>query len=115
MIVGNMSRFVDIYDASSGALAGQVWAPGVCRLRAGAAPPSLPLLLPCSAPFTACLMLGSSLRFPCCLNSNSRPAPPTALQLSSPFMTAIPSRNAVHPHLPVLAAATNSGRIHIYR
>lgn len=30
-------------------------------------------------------------------------------------MTAIPSRNAVHPHLPVLAAATNSGRIHIYR
>ncbi|KAI7843657.1 hypothetical protein COHA_002559 [Chlorella ohadii] len=58
VIVGNMNRFVDIFDAGSGALAGQ---------------------------------------------------------LSSPFMTAIPSRNAVHPRLPVLAAATNSGRIHIYR
>lgn len=38
-----------------------------------------------------------------------------AAQLSSGAMTAIPSRNAVHPVLPVLAAATNSGRIHIYR
>lgn len=38
------------------------------------------------------------------------------LQLSSEHMTAIASRNAVHPAgLPVLASATNSGRIHVYR
>lgn len=38
-----------------------------------------------------------------------------ALQLHSEHMTAIASRNAVHPALPVLACATNSGRIHVYR
>jgi hypothetical protein len=31
------------------------------------------------------------------------------------LMTAIPSRNCVHPTLPVLAAGTGSGRIHIYQ
>lgn len=36
-------------------------------------------------------------------------------QLSAEVMTAIPSRNTFHPNLPVLAAATNSGRLHIYR
>lgn len=36
-------------------------------------------------------------------------------QLSSEHMTAIPSRNVAHPALPVLAAATNSGRIHAFR
>lgn len=114
VIVGNMSRFVDIYDASSGALAGQVRAPGV----AGCASVLHPLLCRCCfgvPPHHCCLMRGSISPSPCCLSSPACPAPPTDLQLSSPFMTAIPSRNAVHPHLPVLAAATNSGRIHIYR
>ena len=37
------------------------------------------------------------------------------LQLHSESMTAIASRNVAHPVLPVLAAATNSGRIHVYR
>lgn len=37
------------------------------------------------------------------------------VQLSSEHMTAIASRNAAHPVLPVLASATNSGRIHVYR
>ncbi|EFN57084.1 hypothetical protein CHLNCDRAFT_143861 [Chlorella variabilis] len=58
VIVGNMKRFVDVFDASSGAM---------------------------------------------------------AAQLHSEHMTAIASRNAVHPALPVLACATNSGRIHVYR
>ncbi|KAL4441841.1 hypothetical protein ABPG77_003757 [Micractinium sp. CCAP 211/92] len=59
VIVGSMKRFVDIFDASSGAM---------------------------------------------------------LAQLSSEHMTAIASRNAVHPAgLPVLASATNSGRIHVYR
>jgi len=36
--------------------------------------------------------------------------------LRSPeIMTAIPSRNTVHPSLPVVACATNSGRLHLYR
>ncbi len=35
--------------------------------------------------------------------------------LQSELMTAIPSRLAAHPHAPVLAAATNSGRAHIWR
>lgn len=35
--------------------------------------------------------------------------------LSSEHMTAIASRNAFHPTLPVMVAATNSGRLHIYR
>ena len=30
-------------------------------------------------------------------------------------MTAIPSRACVHGALPLLAAATNSGRVHVYR
>ncbi|KAL4433964.1 hypothetical protein ABPG75_000405 [Micractinium tetrahymenae] len=59
VIVGNMKRFVDIFDAQSGGM---------------------------------------------------------LAQLSSEHMTAIASRNAVHPAgLPVLASATNSGRIHVYR
>lgn len=58
VIVGNMKRFVDVFDAGTG------------DLRA---------------------------------------------QLHSDHMTAIASRNAVHPMLPVLASATNSGRVHIYR
>ncbi|KAI3434695.1 hypothetical protein D9Q98_002758 [Chlorella vulgaris] len=58
VIVGNMKRFVDVFDAGSGAM---------------------------------------------------------TAQLHSDHMTAIASRNAVHPQLPVLASATNSGRIHIYR
>ncbi|KAL6785517.1 hypothetical protein ACKKBF_B00595 [Auxenochlorella protothecoides x Auxenochlorella symbiontica] len=36
-------------------------------------------------------------------------------QLRSEDMTAIPSRNLVHPSVEVLAAATSSGRIHLYR
>ena len=35
--------------------------------------------------------------------------------LSSEHMTAIPSRNACHQGGTVVAAATNSGRVHIYR
>lgn len=34
---------------------------------------------------------------------------------SSEDLTAIPSRNAAHPTLPVLACGTNSGRLHIFR
>lgn len=34
---------------------------------------------------------------------------------SSEHLTAIPSRNAAHPTLPVLACGTNSGRVHILR
>jgi hypothetical protein len=33
----------------------------------------------------------------------------------SEFLTAIPSRFAAHPLLPVVAAATSSGRMHIWR
>lgn len=59
VIIGNMKRFVDIFDADNGSM---------------------------------------------------------LAQLSSEHMTAIASRNAVHPAgLPVLASATNSGRIHVYR
>lgn len=37
-------------------------------------------------------------------------------QLRSPeLMTAIPSRIAAHPSLPVLVGATNSGRLHVWR
>ena len=43
------------------------------------------------------------------------PASSPCCQLSSEAITAIPSRNAAHTALPVLAAATNSGRVHIYR
>lgn len=35
--------------------------------------------------------------------------------LGSEFMTAIPSRLTAHPHLPVIAAATSSGRVHVFR
>ncbi|GFR49809.1 hypothetical protein Agub_g11749 [Astrephomene gubernaculifera] len=35
--------------------------------------------------------------------------------LTSDFMTAIPSRAACHPSLPVLVAATSSGRCHVWR
>ena len=35
--------------------------------------------------------------------------------LSSDFMTAIPSRKAVHPFLPIICAATNSGRLHVFK
>lgn len=38
-----------------------------------------------------------------------------ASTLRSDLMTAIPSRCAVHPALPLLAAATASGRIHVFR
>ena len=36
-------------------------------------------------------------------------------QLQSPFMTAIPSRSCVHPTLPIVAASTASGRVHVYQ
>ena len=36
-------------------------------------------------------------------------------QLSHELMTAIPPRVTVHPYLPVLAAGTGSGRMHVYR
>ena len=36
-------------------------------------------------------------------------------QLSHELMTAIPPRVTVHPSLPVLAAGTGSGRMHVYR
>ena len=36
-------------------------------------------------------------------------------QLSHELMTAIPPRVTVHQYLPVLAAGTGSGRMHIYR
>ncbi|KAK9823208.1 hypothetical protein WJX72_001110 [[Myrmecia] bisecta] len=35
--------------------------------------------------------------------------------LSSEYMTAITSRNVFHPQLPILAAGSASGRMHIYR
>lgn len=35
-------------------------------------------------------------------------------ELTSPWMTAIPSRISFHPATGIIAAATNSGRIHIY-
>lgn len=38
-----------------------------------------------------------------------------AAALSSELMTAIPSRCAVHASLPLLATATASGRMHVYR
>lgn len=38
-----------------------------------------------------------------------------AAALSSELMTAIPSRCTVHASLPLLAAATASGRVHVYR
>ena len=38
-----------------------------------------------------------------------------AFELADEKMTAIPARNAMHPRLPVIAAGTNSGRIHIWR
>lgn len=34
--------------------------------------------------------------------------------LSSEYQTAISPRNVVHPRLPLLAAATASGRVHLY-
>ena len=37
------------------------------------------------------------------------------VQLSSEHQTAISSRHCVHPTLPVLAAGTASGRMHVYR
>lgn len=37
------------------------------------------------------------------------------VQLTHELMTAIPSRCCVHPQLSVLAAATGSGRVHVYR
>lgn len=36
-------------------------------------------------------------------------------RLSSELLTAIPPRVAPHPWLPVLAAATGSGRVHVFR
>ena len=38
-----------------------------------------------------------------------------AASFHSELLTAIPSRNAAHPHAPAVACATNSGRIHIFR
>lgn len=38
-----------------------------------------------------------------------------AVQLQGEGMTAIPTRNAVHPNLPVVCGATGSGRCHVYR
>ena len=38
-----------------------------------------------------------------------------ARHCNAELMTAIPSRNCCHPTLPVVAASTCSGRIHIYR
>lgn len=58
VIVGNMRRYVDVYDAHTGEL---------------------------------------------------------TTQLSSEWMSAIPSRNSVHPTLPVIASGTASGRVHIFR
>lgn len=48
--------------------------------------------------------------------ATSGPSPGKQLAaLSHPAMTAIPSRLAPHPLMPVLAAATASGRVHIWR
>jgi WD40 repeat protein len=38
-----------------------------------------------------------------------------ACQLHSEYMTAIAARNCVHPRLPIVASATASGRIHVFR
>ena len=38
-----------------------------------------------------------------------------AVAMNSEYMTAIASRNVVHPVVPALAAGTASGRVHIYR
>eukprot|EP00958_Prasinococcus_capsulatus_P000133 scaffold4_cov396-Prasinococcus_capsulatus_cf.AAC.27 len=36
--------------------------------------------------------------------------------LSNPeCLTAVPSRNTAHPLLPIVAAGTNSGRVHIFK
>lgn len=37
------------------------------------------------------------------------------VQLSSEHQTAISSRHCLHPTVPVLAAGTASGRMHVYR
>ena len=37
------------------------------------------------------------------------------VRMSHELMGAIPSRCAIHPHRAVLAAATGSGRMHIYQ
>ena len=37
------------------------------------------------------------------------------VSLRDDLLTAIPSRNAAHPTRPVIAAGTNSGRVHIFR
>ena len=38
-----------------------------------------------------------------------------ACQLHSEYMTAIAARNCVHPLMPIVASATASGRIHVFR
>mmetsp|Transcript_1685 Transcript_1685/g.10337 ORF Transcript_1685/g.10337 Transcript_1685/m.10337 type:complete len:544 (+) Transcript_1685:492-2123(+) len=38
-----------------------------------------------------------------------------AVSHASEYMTAIPSRSSVHPFVPVVAAGTSSGRVHIFR
>lgn len=92
-----MHRFVDVFDATTGALAAQA------SLRAGLPEQERSGHLQSHAPRSS----PASPRLPL---PQHHP-----LQLGSEFMTAIPSRNVTHPVLPVLAAATNSGRIHIYR
>ena len=125
-----MQRFVDVLDATTGAMAAQVggrvgeWVEGLCwRL-------SKPACWPCRQAH-CCLGMHMGASRTCIFPTTStQPLPPPAspplglrlsclrlycLQLSSEHMTAIASRNAAHPALPVLACATNSGRIHIYR
>ena len=101
LCAGNMQRFVDVFDASTGAMAAQV----------GSAVGSTVL------PFGRTVGRVQALKIPqhTVPNTSFPLALAARLQLSSEHMTAIASRNAAHPALPVLASATNSGRIHIYR
>jgi len=114
-----MKRFVDIFDADSGDMAAQVRGhrtmeqqrpggfQGGCGVEAVRFGTRLAVSLR-TPPLLQCLRATLS----------SKPAMPLMLpllQLSSERMTAIASRSAVHPVLPVLASATNSGRVHLYR
>lgn len=63
-------------------------------------------------PCPACCAVGNMKRFVDVLGASGGEL---QHQLSSEHMTAIAARNCVHPTLPALAAATASGRAHVYR
>lgn len=99
-----MHRMVDVFDAASGELLTQVGRPAA-RLQVAHWAAALADSRPADAKRSAAT----------CPAFLPPPCPLASPQLHSDHMTAIPSRNVAHPALPVLAAATNSGRIHVYR